>query len=72
MNEETNGSANCPVIDTFIGQGMPPSGPAPRPDGTNTAGCAIITEFIGLGFSTFQPDGPKTETSHPSAPPPAP
>lgn len=67
MSDNTNGSEKCTVIHEFIGA-------AASRDGTHTAPCAIITEFIGLGHAVQPPapNGVKMETSHPSAPPPVP
>ncbi len=78
MKEEENGSAPCDVINQIIWQGTPTAQQICSADPTGTAGCAIITEFVGLGRPTSetvaqrQRTEPKTETSHPSAPPPAP
>ncbi len=77
MKEPENGSAPCDVINHIILQGTPTAQPTSSVDPTGTAGCAIITEFVGLGCPTSEAAAqrqraePKTETSHPSAPPPA-
>jgi len=75
MKSETNGSANCVVIHEFIRQASSAA------DATGTVGCAVITEFVEVGFAVGEPgaapapearhDCAKTETSHPSAIPPA-
>jgi hypothetical protein len=51
MKEQGTGSANCPVIDQFIGQGTQLQGAVVPMISTGTEGCAVITEFFGQGVT---------------------